>query len=213
MAIHKGPVREQFTQIPNATHQDTSISLQARGLLGYLISLPDDWVVRPEQLAKANDIGRNTAYKIIKELRDAGYIYQVQERMESGKFSTGDYLVFRSLEDAAWYTESLENSDSEPCTKKRDTVKRDTVKRQLSNKEINKETSKSVNNTRVHENFSIDQIMTSLQTLGLPEKETWYARMKASEYVERFPESESVADACRYVGNAIEHALGLEGKT
>ncbi len=67
MAIHKGPVREKFTQIPNATHQDTSLSLQCRGLLGYLISLPDDWVIRPEQLAKANGIAKNTAYKLIKE--------------------------------------------------------------------------------------------------------------------------------------------------
>lgn len=66
MAIHKGSVREKFTQIPNTTHQDTSLSLQCRGLLGYLISLPDDWVVRPEQLAKANGIAKNTAYKLTK---------------------------------------------------------------------------------------------------------------------------------------------------
>ena len=73
--------------------------------------------------------------------------------------------------------------------------------------------SKSVKNNARAENFSLDQIIVNLQTLGLPEKETWYARMKATEYLERFPESQSIADACRYVGNAIEHAWGLEGKT
>ena len=160
MAIHKGPVREKFTQIPNTTHQDTSLSLQCRGLLGYLISLPDDWVVRPEQLAKANGIAKNTAYKLIKELKEAGYIFQVQKREESGKFSTGDYLVFRSLEDAAWYAESLENTGVEPCTKKRDAVKRDTVNCELTNKEVNKETEKqkvSQSTARARETFSANE--------------------------------------------------------
>ncbi len=148
MAIHKGPVREQFTQIPNATHRDTSISLQARGLLGYLLSLPDDWIVRPKQLAEDNGIARNTAYKIINELKESGYIIQVQDRSVSGKFGSGDYLVFRSKEDALWYAETRVDTEPEPCTKKRDAVKRDTVKRELTKKE---EKNKEINNNNTTE--------------------------------------------------------------
>ncbi len=210
MAIHKGPVREQFTQIPNNTHQDTSLSLQARGLLGYIISLPDDWVVRPGHLAKENGIGRNTAYKIINELKESGYIIQVQNRSESGKFSTGDYLVFRSIEDAQWYAETCMNTDVEPCPKKRDAVKRDTVKGQLSNKEIKNKESQSVNNARVISNFA-DQVMTELLTDNLPANQQRYARMKITEYQERFSGSQSVADCWSYVVTAVNHQISLTG--
>ena len=209
MAIYKGPVRERFTQIPNSTHQDTSISLQCRGLLGYLISLPDDWVVRPEQVAKINGIAKNTAYKFIKELKDAGYIFQVQGRCDSGKFSTGDYLVFRSKEDAQWYAESLENKGFEPCTKKRDTVKRDTVNCELTNKE---ETNKQVSKSALVElsNFS-DQVMAELLSDNLPQSKVRYAKLKIQEFEERFPESDSVADCWSYVVQAVSHQIEMTG--
>ncbi len=139
MAIYKAPVRENFTIIPNETHRDTSLSLQARGLLGYFLSLPDDWVIRPEHAAKENGIGRNTAYKIIKELREAGYILKVENRSSEGKFSSGDYLVFRSQKDATEWLEAPENKGLEPCVKKRYAVERHTVERQLSKKELKKE--------------------------------------------------------------------------
>ncbi len=207
MAIYKAPVRDNFTIIPNETHQDTTLSLQARGLLGYFLSLPDDWVIRPEHAAKENGIGRNTVYKLIKELRESGYIIPVQNRSVKGKFSSGDYLVFRSKKDADEWLADPENKGIEPCVKKRYTVKG-----QLTKKELTKKQSKSVNNAPAN-NFSIDQIIVALHEMGMPQKETWYARKKAEEYADRFPQSQSVADACRYVTNAIDHAWKLEGKT
>lgn len=78
--------------------------------------------------------------------------------------------------------------------------------------------SKSVNTSRAR-NFSGDrsgkeflqEILNALRHLKLPEKEIWYATLKAQEYIGRFPDSQSVADACRYVANAVEHAWSLEG--
>ena len=77
---------------------------------------------------------------------------------------------------------------------------------------VNTKISKSVNNARAR-NFSLDEIVIALHEMGMPQKEDWYAKRKAQEYMERFPSSESVADACRYVVNAIEHAWDIEGKT
>ena len=178
-------------------------------------------MVRPEQLAKANGIAKNTAYKLIKELKEAGYIFQVQKREESGKFSTGDYLVFRSLEDAAWYAESLENTGVEPCTKKRDAVKRDTVNCELTNKEVNKETEKqkvSQSTARARETFSANEsgnfserVMAELMVDHLPVHKHRYARLKIEEYQERFPESGSVADCYGYVVQAVTHQINLTG--
>lgn len=87
-------------------------------------------------------------------------------------------------------------------------------------KKIDKEDllSKSVTSTRAR-NFSGDrsgkeflqEILNALRHLKLPEREVWYATLKAREYIGRFPDSTSVADACRYVANAVEHAWSLEG--
>lgn len=60
--------------------------------------------------------------------------------------------------------------------------------------------------------FSLDEIVVALYKMGMPKTEAWYATRKAHEYMARFPDSRSVADACRYVVNAIDHARTLEGK-
>ena len=111
MAIVKGPVREQFTQIPNTTHRDTSISFQARGFLGYLISFPEGWIVRPSFIAKENGMSKNTVYKLIKELVAARYMMPFTSRLKVGKFGSVDYAVFRSVEDYEWFENSPEEQE------------------------------------------------------------------------------------------------------
>ena len=77
--------------------------------------------------------------------------------------------------------------------------------------------SKSVTVTRARnfsadesENFS-DRVMTELQSDNLPVHKYRYARMKISEYQERFPESTSVADCWSYVITAVKHQISLTG--
>ena len=60
--------------------------------------------------------------------------------------------------------------------------------------------------------FSLDAVVVALYEMGMPKTEAWYATRKAQEYMARFPDSRSVADACRYVVNAIDHAWTLEGR-
>ncbi|MDD7805755.1 MAG: hypothetical protein PUP46_09415 [Endozoicomonas sp. (ex Botrylloides leachii)] len=74
MAIVNVSIESGFTQIPNETARDTNLSFQARGLLLYIRSLPHDWKIKPNQIAKENKINRKTLDKYLKELRDAGYI-------------------------------------------------------------------------------------------------------------------------------------------
>lgn len=60
------------------------------------------------------------------------------------------------------------------------------------------------------ENFS-DRVMAELQSDHLPEHKYRYAKMKISEFQERFPESTSVADCWAYVVTAVNHQINLTG--
>lgn len=60
--------------------QNHELSYEALGLLMFLLSKPDDWKIVPETLCRVG-CGKNRVYKLLNELRDAGYI--VQERTEA----------------------------------------------------------------------------------------------------------------------------------
>jgi len=86
---------QPYTMIANATLQDTSISLEARGLLTYLLSKPDTWAVVVTWLQDEMKVGREKLNRIIKELENAGYIETRVVRTE-GKFAEYERIVHES---------------------------------------------------------------------------------------------------------------------
>ncbi|MCG7920780.1 MAG: hypothetical protein N0C81_05565 [Candidatus Thiodiazotropha lotti] len=69
------------------------MSWAARGLLAYLLSRPDDWRVLINDLRKRGDLGRDGIYKLLRELRDTGYVRFVRSRDEQGRIRGGTYRV------------------------------------------------------------------------------------------------------------------------
>lgn len=82
-----------YTVISNEVLQDETLSWKARGLLCYLLSLPDNWSIYAEELAKHATDGITSTSTAIKELIHAGYITKQQLRTEEGKFSNYEYVV------------------------------------------------------------------------------------------------------------------------
>ena len=72
------------------------LSMQSKGLLAYLLSLPDDWKIKREELPKhfSNGIGAISA--TIQELVKAGYIRRFQKRDEDNRFSDMIYDIFEN---------------------------------------------------------------------------------------------------------------------
>lgn len=85
-----------YVMINKNVMQNDWLSWKARGLMGYLLSLPDDWVIYLEELEKhSQKDGRDSLASGIKELIEHGYI--VRETMrEKGRFSSWTYTVFES---------------------------------------------------------------------------------------------------------------------
>jgi len=83
--IRRSRHAQQFVTIPNYIAQDNGLSFAARGLLTYLLSLPPDWRVTTDGLARANPDSRDRIRKAMAELRDTGYVALVTERGSDGR--------------------------------------------------------------------------------------------------------------------------------
>lgn len=91
--IVRAPRRHRFVVIDQRAIEDTRLSWAARGLLGYLLSRPDDWKVLINDLRKRGDLGRDGVYRLLKELRVAGYVRFVRARDKQGRIRGGTYFV------------------------------------------------------------------------------------------------------------------------
>ena len=91
--IIRAPQRQRFLVIDQRTVEDTGLSWAARGMLAYLLSRPDTWKVRVTDLRRRGNLGRDATYKLINELRSAGYIEFQQGRDTQGRIRGGDYIV------------------------------------------------------------------------------------------------------------------------
>ncbi|MER5651213.1 hypothetical protein [Streptosporangium sp. NPDC002524] len=88
MRTHRTPQHTRFTILPNAALQCRSLSILARGLLAYLLSLPSGTPQSIETLAAENPEGKTAIARAQRELIAAGYVRVVRERVERGRFTT-----------------------------------------------------------------------------------------------------------------------------
>lgn len=91
--IIRAPRRHRFVIIDQRAIEDTGLSWAARGLLGYLLSRPDDWKVLVNDLRKRGDLGRDGIYRLLRELRQAGYMRFVRKRDRQGRIRGSTYIV------------------------------------------------------------------------------------------------------------------------
>jgi len=85
MSILRNPNRNRYTVIDSSALEDTAISFEAKGVLAYLLSKPDGWVIHQEHLSRIGGIGRHKMMRIFSELRKAGYIAYKKPRNEFGQ--------------------------------------------------------------------------------------------------------------------------------
>jgi hypothetical protein len=66
--------KDNFTVINNALINDGNLDWKELGLLVYLLSKPNNWVVCTAHLQKQRKTGRDGIYSMLKKLCDAGYV-------------------------------------------------------------------------------------------------------------------------------------------
>lgn len=78
---------DPYFRLRRATAQDVQLSWAARGIIAYVLSKPDNWEVRVEDLIEQGDLGRNAIYRILGELQRLGYIHRYKERLGDGRIA------------------------------------------------------------------------------------------------------------------------------
>ena len=94
MTIIRREHRAHFTIVPNAMFLDERLSIEAKGVLGFLLSRPHKWQVRLEHVGRTLRIGRKKLQRIFRELISAGYVTREQRRiLDDQRFGEMDYVV------------------------------------------------------------------------------------------------------------------------
>lgn len=111
--VHK---RENpFVMVDKYAVNDPGLSWKAKGLLVYLLSKPDDWVIMLPDLIKHATDGRDSVKAGLRELERAGYLARKQIRDENGKFGHTEFVIYERP--------VLENTELSPQTENPSTVK------------------------------------------------------------------------------------------
>lgn len=80
------PVRN-FTIVSNDVINDARLSLEARGLLLWLLSKPENWQTNSDLLAAQHGVGRDRIRRVLRQLSDVGYMKLETLRNEAGRIT------------------------------------------------------------------------------------------------------------------------------
>lgn len=83
-----------FVMLDKTGLRDVRLSWKAKGLLAYLISLPDDWKIHERELTKHSKDGRDSTRSAMKELIENGYVVRQQLRGNAGQFGEFETVVY-----------------------------------------------------------------------------------------------------------------------
>jgi hypothetical protein len=85
--------RKNFTMLANAMLRNPGMSLKAKGLLGVMLSFPDDWKYYLTHIETQSSDGKDSHRAALKELMDFGYVIRRPLRTEKGRLAGYEYEV------------------------------------------------------------------------------------------------------------------------
>jgi hypothetical protein len=86
-AVGRRRKKVEYVQIQNSMFEDNQLTWKAKGLLGYMLSRPDNWIIRYSDLVKRSTDGEKAIKSAIKELKKYGYLSIVRIKGEKGRFT------------------------------------------------------------------------------------------------------------------------------
>lgn len=84
-----------YVMLDKFSINDPGLSWKVKGLLAYLLSKPDDWIVKEHDLVAHATDGRDSVRAAIRELEAAGYLAKGARRRDGkGRLYEREYRVF-----------------------------------------------------------------------------------------------------------------------
>ncbi|MFJ8220883.1 DnaD domain-containing protein [Bacillus cereus] len=94
MGIFRVKKDNNYSVINNTGLKDKRLSWKAKGILAYILTLPDDWVFYREELSQHAKDGINSLRAGMKELKEYGYIKRFPIRDEKNKIVRWETIIY-----------------------------------------------------------------------------------------------------------------------
>lgn len=104
---------KNFSIVSNDILRDTNLSMKARFMLVYMLSLADTWEYSVAGLAKTIGCGRDAITSGIKELEEHGYLVRERARDEKGRLKEMEYTIYEVPQTKEAETENAEENPTE----------------------------------------------------------------------------------------------------
>lgn len=92
MAVFKIEKQKNYTVMSNYHLQDKNLSYKAKGLLSFMLSLPEDWDYSLKGLVSVSKENIKAIRTILNELKETGYLEIIQTRGENGYYKY-EYII------------------------------------------------------------------------------------------------------------------------
>lgn len=92
--VHRDEHRTGYTYISNGLIHDRRLSLNTRGLMMLVLSLPKDWEFTVRGLAVMCGVTEKTIFRYFEELKKLGYLRCAKEKSEDGKYLERNYIFY-----------------------------------------------------------------------------------------------------------------------
>ena len=130
MAVFKIEKTNNYTVMSNYHLRDRNLSFKAKGMLSFMLSLPEEWDYSLNGLVSVSKESKKAIRNILNELKENGYLQVEQTRGDRGQYKY-NYIIYEIPLDKI-------KDKEQPDTQKGDTVKGDSEKdTQINTKIIN----------------------------------------------------------------------------
>ena len=176
MSVLKNKLKEKFLTVPQELITDKKLSNGAKVVYCYLVSKPDDWIIRNSDIMETLNLSKDTIAKYFKELITNGWIERKRQVDEHNQF-TGlyDYIInetpkfseigkmpksedFRNRKNAEENTKIISPSNNIYPVNNIKTIKDNNINNNTNTKELNNNINNkyNINNNTKDNNYFVD---------------------------------------------------------
>ena len=101
MSVIRVKKNKNYTVMANYHLKDRSLSLKGKGLMSYMLMLPDDWEYSVNGLVSSLGVGKSTVVSALKELQVLGYLEIEKVQGKDGRFEYV-YILYEKSKTRSW---------------------------------------------------------------------------------------------------------------
>ena len=95
MSVFRIEKTNNYTVMSNYHLKDINLSYRAKGLLSFMLSLPDDWDYSVKGLVKVSKESIKAIRSTLKELEEMGYLIRTRIQLDNGRFDY-EYAIYET---------------------------------------------------------------------------------------------------------------------